>query len=81
MQREHEGRAAPGLAAGDSLESSLLQIASGSHQDAPACSSGDSTIECNCPWLKLIISSIGKSKPGSAPPSTKGFITSFAKLC
>lgn len=31
MQRAHEGRAAPGLAAGNGLESRLLQIASGSH--------------------------------------------------
>lgn len=66
MQRAHEGRAAPGPAAGDGLESDLLQITSGSCWDGPAYSSSDSTIECNCPWLKIIISSTGTSKPGSA---------------
>lgn len=81
MQRVHEERAAPGLVAGDGLESDLLQVASGSRWDGPAWSSSDSTTECNCSWLKLIISSTETPKPGSATPSTRGFITSFAKLC
>lgn len=59
MQRAHEGTAAPGLEEGDGLESSLLQIASGNPCDGPARPSSDSATECNCLWLKLIISSIG----------------------
>ena len=81
MQRAQEGRAAPGLAVGAGLEPSVLQIASGSHWDGPACSSSDSTTECKCPGLKQIIASIGTSKPGSATSSTRGLTTSFAKLC
>lgn len=58
MQRAREGTAAPGLEGGEGLESSLLQIASGSPWHGPACPS-DSATECNCLWLKLTISSIG----------------------
>lgn len=70
MQRAHEGTAAPGLEEGDGLESSLLQIASRSPWDGPPCLSSDSATECNCLWLKLIISSTGTFKPGSVTPNT-----------